>query len=92
MAVYEIFVNGVFQNRIRASETYVKKKYSKPGYSYIKIRDADNAKTIASDQTAMKIGELTNENVLLKAQIQALTNQNDFLEDCITEMAQIIYA
>lgn len=92
MAVYEILANGVFQNRIRASETYVKKKYSKPGYSYIKIKDADNAKTIAPDQTAMKIGELTDENSLLKAQVQALTNQNDFLEDCITEMAQIVYA
>lgn len=92
MAVYEIFVNGVFQNRIRASEMYVKKKYSKPGYSYIKIRDADDAKTIAPDQTTMKIGELTDENSLLKAQVQALTNQNDFLEDCITEMAQIVYA
>lgn len=92
MAVYEIFVNGVFQNRIRASETYVKKKYSKPSYSYIKIRDADNAKTIAPDQMTMKIGELTDENSLLKAQVQALTNHNDFLEDCITEMAQIVYA
>lgn len=92
MAVYEIFVNGIFQNRIRASEMYVKKKYSKPGYSYIKIRDAGDAKNIALDQTAMKIGELTDENNLLKAQVQALTNQNDFLEDCITEMAQIVYA
>ncbi len=92
MAVYEIFVNGVFQNRIRASEAYVKKKYSKPGYSYVKIRDADNEKFIAPDQTAMKIGELTEENNLLKAQVQALTNHNDFLEDCITEMAQIVYA
>lgn len=92
MAVYEIFMNGVFQNRIRASEMYVKKNYSKNGYSYIKIRDADNTRNAIPDQTAIRIGELTNENVLLKAQIQALTNQNDFLEDCITEMAQVVYA
>lgn len=30
--------------------------------------------------------------VLLPAQISALTDRNAFLEDCIAEMAQIIYA
>ena len=29
---------------------------------------------------------------LLKQQLQAASDQNDFLEDCIAEMAEIVYA
>ena len=32
------------------------------------------------------------ERTLLKAQIQALSNRNDFVEDCMAEMAGIVYA
>lgn len=32
------------------------------------------------------------ERTLLKAQIQALSDRNDFLEDCMAEMAGIVYA
>ena len=32
------------------------------------------------------------ERTLLKAQIQALSDRNDFLEDCVAEMAGIAYA
>ena len=32
------------------------------------------------------------ERTLLKAQIQALSDRNDFLEDCVAEMAGIVYA
>lgn len=32
------------------------------------------------------------ERKLLKAQIQALSDRNDFLEDCVAEMAGIVYA
>lgn len=32
------------------------------------------------------------EKTLLKAQIQALSERNDFLEDCMAEMASIVYA
>ncbi len=35
--------------------------------------------------------ELASENNLLKAQVQALTNRNDFVEDCIAEMAMQVY-
>ena len=39
-----------------------------------------------------RIRELTNDNNLLKQQLQAASDQNDFLEDCIAEMAEIVYA
>lgn len=32
------------------------------------------------------------ERTLLKAQIQALSDRNDFVEDCMAEMAGIVYA
>lgn len=32
------------------------------------------------------------ERTLLKAQIQALSDRNDFVEDCVAEMAGIVYA
>ena len=35
---------------------------------------------------------LESENDLLKQQIKAASDQNDFLEDCIAEMAGIVYA
>lgn len=36
--------------------------------------------------------ELAAENKLLKAQVQAQTERSDFIEDCIAEMAGVIYA
>lgn len=38
------------------------------------------------------IEELQAENKLLKAQVQAQTERNDFIEDCIAEMAINLYA
>lgn len=37
------------------------------------------------------IEDLKKENELLKAQIQAQSDRNDFMEDCIAEMAMQIY-
>ena len=39
-----------------------------------------------------RIIELESDKKLMDAQIQALSDRNDFLEDCIAEMATIIYA
>ena len=38
------------------------------------------------------IGDILEENHLLKAQLKAISDRNDFIEDCIAEMAEIIYA
>lgn len=34
---------------------------------------------------------LKKENTLLKAQIQAQSDRSDFVEDCIAEMATVVY-
>lgn len=38
------------------------------------------------------IDGLEKENTLLRAQVQAMSDRNDFIEDCIAEMAEIVYA
>lgn len=37
------------------------------------------------------ITQLKQENKLLKAQLQAQTDRSDFIEDCIAEMAGVVY-
>lgn len=37
-------------------------------------------------------GELAAENKLLRQQVSALTEQQSFYEDCIAEMAEVVYA
>ena len=49
--------------------------------------DADYAARPAPKPTADE-----KEKTLLKAQIQALSERNDFLEDCVAEMASVVYA
>lgn len=41
---------------------------------------------------ADKISVLENENKLLKAQVEATTSNQEFLENCLMEMANIVYA
>ena len=41
---------------------------------------------------AQRIAELEEENKLLQAQMSAQSNQLDFYEDCIAEMAAVVYA
>ena len=36
-------------------------------------------------------GELSAENKLLKAQVSAMSERNDFMEECIAEMATLVY-
>lgn len=37
------------------------------------------------------MAQLEKENKLLRAQLQAQTERSDFIEDCIAEMATIVY-
>lgn len=42
--------------------------------------------------TEERVAALEDENAMLKAQITAQSDQMDFYEDCIVEMASIVYA
>lgn len=44
------------------------------------------------DEIEQNLKQTMSDNDLLKQQIKAASDQNDFLEDCIAEMAGIVYA
>ena len=72
------------------------------GYTTI-YRVLDNAVQLSNDGSVYvepevpepgepKPTEEEKEKTLMKAQIKALGDRNDFLEDCVAEMASIVYA
>lgn len=42
--------------------------------------------------TEERVAALESENAMLKAQVNAQSDQMDFYEDCIAEMAAVVYA
>ena len=54
--------------------------------------DADYVPPEVKPTDAERILKLESEKKLLTAQVQALSDRNDFMEDCIAEMATIVYA
>lgn len=70
-------------NIIIASEQYVKTNNNIKEYFIL-----DSVKTL---QKLDPIATLQQENKLLKAQLQAQTDRSDFIEDCIAEMAGVVY-
>ena len=54
--------------------------------------DADYTPPEVKPTDAERISQLESEKKLLTAQVQALSDRNDFVEDCIAEMATIVYA
>ena len=54
--------------------------------------DADYTPPEVKPTDAERISQLESEKKLLTAQVQALSDRNDFMEDCIAEMATIVYA
>ena len=54
--------------------------------------DADYVPPEVKPTDTERILKLESEKKLLTAQVQALSDRNDFMEDCIAEMATIVYA
>ena len=54
--------------------------------------DTDYVPPEVKPTDAERILKLESEKKLLTAQVQALSDRNDFMEDCIAEMATIVYA
>lgn len=46
----------------------------------------------ANPGTENQVNDLAAENKLLRQQVSALTKQQSFYEDCIAEMAEVVYA
>ena len=52
----------------------------------------DDTETEATPTTEERVTALEEENTLMKAQIAAQSDQMDFYEECIVEMAAVVYA
>lgn len=59
---------------------------------WIEITEEEYNELIARKTDAERIQDLETDNNLLKQQLKAASDQNEFLEDCIAEMAEIVYA
>lgn len=68
-----------------ANETIAKAEAYKGDYT---IEDDGEQEPVISPTN----DELAAENKLLKQQVSALTEQQSFYEDCIAEMASVVYA
>lgn len=66
-----------------------------PKDGYVEVLDPSTNKHVyrkIRNEQDDRITTLESENDLLKQQLKAASDQNDFLEDCIAEMAAIVYA
>lgn len=66
-----------------------------PKDGYVEVLDPDTNKHVyrkIQNEQDDRITTLESDNNLLKQQLKAASDQNEFLEDCIAEMAEIVYA
>lgn len=89
----DIVVGDVTHPEIKDEENgkILQEKYTQPEVVSATAREIP--KEDDSDYTAPPTNEeLAAENKLLKQQVSALTDQQSFYEDCIAEMAAVVYA
>lgn len=61
------------------------------GYIEVTEQEYNNTEVTQTEAPPTTLRELQAENKLLKAQLQAQTDRADFIEDCIAEMATVVY-
>lgn len=82
---------NIIQNIIVADEEFALAIGAKESYDGAVVGDTYSPPP-PPPTTEERVTALESENDLLKQQIKAASDQNDFLEDCISEMAGIVYA
>lgn len=81
-------VDGVITNIIIADELFAESIGALPSYGGAMIGCSYSPPEPIPTPT---IEDLAAENKLLKAQLQAQSDRSDFIEDCIAEMATVVY-
>lgn len=87
---YRILKNGEIINTIVADEAFVADYCAASGYTYESEEVPEP--TPQPPTTEERVAALESENTMLKAQVSAQSDQMDFYEDCIAEMATVVYA
>ena len=96
-----------FPNSVPLPDTLLMDYINTKGFCTLTVQDGA-VTAVAVDQEALDaynaehpdvepekpvtVEDLQAENKLLKAQVQAQTERSDFIEDCIAEMAGVVYA
>lgn len=63
-----------------------------PRKGYVEREAADGTRYYAPTEETRKAEELADENTKLKAQLKLQSEHQTFIEDCILEMADVVYA
>lgn len=82
---------NIIENIIVADEEFALAIGAKPSYDGASIGDTYSPPP-PPPTIDERVTTLEADNDLLKQQLKAASDQNDFLEDCVAEMAQIVYA
>lgn len=88
---YCIVSDGVIVNIIVAEADYAEEIGAVPGYDGATIGESYNPPP-PPPTTEERVAALEAENKLLKEQVSAQADQTEFYEDCIAEMATVVYA
>ena len=88
---YCIVEGGVIVNMIVAEADFAAEIRALPGYDGAAIGEKYSPPP-PPPTTAERLAALESENKLLKEQISAQADQAEFYEECIAEMAAIVYA
>lgn len=81
---YNIYQNEILVNTIVCDPNYIDEYCTMCGYTYKELPKLEQVEPDPIPQIP--------DNETLFVKIQALTDQQSFLEDCIAEMASIVYA
>lgn len=82
---------NIIENIIVADAEFAESIGAKPSYDGATIGEAYSPPP-PPPTIDERVTTLETDNNLLKQQLKAASDQNEFLEDCIAEMAEIVYA
>ena len=77
--------------RVDAQEAWDEEETYTEYVRYTEEELAAIAAALAKPTAEQRAAALEKENVRLKAQVQALTDRGEFVEDCLAEMAAVVY-
>ena len=88
---YKIFDNGKQINTIEADFLFAAAYCQSDGYTFEEdsLPEFSDLEPPTADE---RVAKLENENSKLKSQIQMQAQQQEFLENCLLEMGDVVYA
>lgn len=89
MARYNVYDGSKLVNSIEASFMFVSAYCQSNGYTFEK---APLPEPVEPPTTEERVAKLESENSKLKSQLQMQAQQQEFLENCLLEMGDIVYA